>query len=391
MKILIYTDIALTERYKAGNINALMTLIGRLSTHTQVEILCTHCSRPDRVLPPGVRVIWRPDFVNLFTRKLRKFFDVERDMLSYKGSLLKELFVKRQLAVGSYDLVVVEYLENVVLLDAIRSRTSAPVVCDIHDLMSLRAEAFARSAQVHRENLAIAHADELTALARFDAVIALQAVEASVIRAALPGLPVIVTRRTPPILAEISVQRATNGVVTIGFLGTSASFNVDAANRMLSSDYKIEYGVNYVIGGSVCQHVVSDSSNVELLGAVDSLKTFYEGIDVLANMIGFGSGLKTKNLEALAHGVPVITTSVGAEGMEDLIGHGLYLANSGIEFLQAVEAIKVDMARGKIKERVSSTYKEFFSPDRVFADLDSYLDSITRGTQPTATLSPFVA
>jgi len=377
MKILVYTDIALTERYKAGNINALMTLVSRLSTRAQVEILCTHCSRPDRTFPPAVRVVWRPDFVNLLTRKLRKVLGTERDMLSYKGSWLKKTFLNHQLAKADYDLVIVEYLENAVLLEAIRAQTRVPVVCDIHDLMSLRAQAFGRSNQAHKENLAISHADELTALGRFDAVIALQAVEAAIIRKALPELKVIVTRRAPPILANSSMQRPANPETTIGFLGTSASFNVDAARRMLSTEFKIATDVKYVIGGSVCGHLSDGLENVEILGAVDSLASFYERIDVLANMIGFGSGLKTKNLEALAHGVPVITTSVGAEGMEDLIGHGLYLANSGDEFDRAVELIKCDIARGGMRERVSSNYKKFFSPEHVFAELDGYLDSIS--------------
>lgn len=386
MKILVYTDIALTERYKAGNINALMTLVSRLSTRAEVDILCSHCSRPDRKFPSRVRVIWRPDGVNLLTRKLRKALGAQRDMLSYKGSLLKEAFLKSQLGSVDYDLVIVEYLENVVLLDAIRSQTQVPVICDIHDLMSLRAEAFGRAPQAHKENLDISHADELKALGRFDAIIALQSVEASIIRSALPDLDVIVTRRAPPILANISAERSASAEMAIGFLGTSASFNVDAANRMLSADFKIATDVHYVVGGSVCAHLTSGLDNVEMLGSVDSLASFYGRIDVLANLIGFGSGLKTKNLEALAHGVPVITTSVGAEGMEDLLGHGLYLANSGDEFQQAVQLIRSDIARGGVKERVASNFKKFFAPENVFAELDAYLDSICASSRPVAGL-----
>ena len=378
MKILVYTDIALVERYKAGNINALMSLLNHLAERASVDLLCTHYARPDRRMPPGVSVLWRPDVANLAVRKIRRRIGAERDMLRYKESFFKKFVLRRQLRRVDYDLVIVEYLENVALLDAIRAGTSAPVICDIHDLMSQRADAFGRATQAHQENLKVSRADEMAALARFDAVIALQAVEAAMIRSTLSDLPVMVTRRAPPILAKKGVRKTADGRTTIGFLGTSASFNVDAAARLLSEEYMIDDGVDYVIGGSVCQHVATARAHVAMLGTIDALETFYGRVDVLANLIGYGSGLKTKNLEALAHGVPVITTSVGAEGMEDLIGHGLYLADTPDQFHRAVQALKSDLADGGFKEKVSMNYETFFAPDRVFADFDNYLGSLAK-------------
>ena len=57
------------------------------------------------------------------------------------------------------------------------------------------------------------------------------------------------------------------------------------------------------------------ASGVEWLGSVDSAEEFMRGLSVLVYPVTRGSGTKIKVLEALALGVPVVTTSAGAEGL----------------------------------------------------------------------------
>jgi glycosyltransferase involved in cell wall biosynthesis len=51
---------------------------------------------------------------------------------------------------------------------------------------------------------------------------------------------------------------------------------------------------------------------------VKELKDFYQGISIFINPIISGRGLRTKIVESAAYGRPVITTPLGAEGLEDL-------------------------------------------------------------------------
>jgi glycosyltransferase involved in cell wall biosynthesis len=51
-------------------------------------------------------------------------------------------------------------------------------------------------------------------------------------------------------------------------------------------------------------------------GEVDSARDFFQSLSVLLFPLPRGSGMKVKVLEALASGVPVVTTPAGAEGIE---------------------------------------------------------------------------
>ena len=55
---------------------------------------------------------------------------------------------------------------------------------------------------------------------------------------------------------------------------------------------------------------------VEILGPVESARGFLESLSVLVYPLGRGSGMKVKVLESLAAGLPVVTTTAGAEGIQ---------------------------------------------------------------------------
>ena len=52
----------------------------------------------------------------------------------------------------------------------------------------------------------------------------------------------------------------------------------------------------------------------------------------------FGAGVKLKTVEALQYGVPVVATTVGAEGLEDLQGEVIVVHDAPVAFAAAVVA-----------------------------------------------------
>jgi glycosyltransferase involved in cell wall biosynthesis len=64
------------------------------------------------------------------------------------------------------------------------------------------------------------------------------------------------------------------------------------------------------------QAAVADCPAIRLTGYVADLQTVYRDSRVSVAPLLFGSGMKVKVLDAMARGIPTVTTSVGAEGIE---------------------------------------------------------------------------
>lgn len=62
------------------------------------------------------------------------------------------------------------------------------------------------------------------------------------------------------------------------------------------------------------QKTLAQVQGIHLLGFQECLAPFYSGARIVIAPLRFGSGFKLKVLEGMAYGVPVVTTTVGAEG-----------------------------------------------------------------------------
>ena len=65
-----------------------------------------------------------------------------------------------------------------------------------------------------------------------------------------------------------------------------------------------------------------------------------------APRVGIGGGTRLKIVDALAMGTPVVSTSLGAEGIEAVPGQDLILADTAAGFAQATVDLLSDPERG---------------------------------------------
>jgi glycosyltransferase involved in cell wall biosynthesis len=80
-------------------------------------------------------------------------------------------------------------------------------------------------------------------------------------------------------------------------------------------------------------------SNVHFLGFVDRLSDFYDNVDIVIAPLLSGGGVKVKVAEAMLHGKAIITTAIGAEGLDVQSGKELLVANGADEFADHIEAL----------------------------------------------------
>jgi polysaccharide biosynthesis protein PslH len=95
---------------------------------------------------------------------------------------------------------------------------------------------------------------------------------------------------------------------------------------------------------------LTHGTGIELHPSVPDVRPFFAQAAAAVVPIRFGSGTRLKILEAMAAGVPVVSTSIGAEGLDVRDNHNLLLADSPADFADAVLKLLLD---GPLMERVT--------------------------------------
>jgi len=81
------------------------------------------------------------------------------------------------------------------------------------------------------------------------------------------------------------------------------------------------------------------AERVSVTGTVPDIRPYYSGALAAVVPLRFGSGTRLKILEAMAAGIPVISTKLGAEGLDLEDGTHLLVANSASEMTAAVSRL----------------------------------------------------
>ncbi|HEY1801504.1 MAG TPA: glycosyltransferase [Terriglobales bacterium] len=81
---------------------------------------------------------------------------------------------------------------------------------------------------------------------------------------------------------------------------------------------------------------LGSQEGVQPIGHVPDIKPFLLQHRVFVCPIRFGTGIKTKNLSALGSGLSLVTTTIGAEGMNLRHGHSALIADNAEEFAAAI-------------------------------------------------------
>lgn len=151
----------------------------------------------------------------------------------------------------------------------------------------------------------------------------------------------------------------------LGFLGNmKVAANVDSLHIIadeilpkLNSDYKL-----YVVG-TCPEEIKKQFSNDKIVfcGMVDDVRKIIARCEVFISPISYGSGIKTKILEAMAMGIPVVTNSIGIEGIVGENGTHFLVSDSIEDLVYYVNTLLADPEYAKAvsdhsKELVKNVY-----------------------------------
>ncbi|MGC8919134.1 glycosyltransferase family 4 protein [Streptomyces sp. PG2] len=105
-------------------------------------------------------------------------------------------------------------------------------------------------------------------------------------------------------------------------------------------------GARVVLAGKPAPEVAALAGPcVEVTGMVPSMAPYLRAADLVVVPLRVGSGTRIKILEAFAHGVPVVSTTIGAEGLDVVAGEHLALADGAEGLALACAELLTDRAR----------------------------------------------
>jgi glycosyltransferase involved in cell wall biosynthesis len=277
------------------------------------------------------------------------------------------------------DAVIVEYVHLGYLIQGLRSSlpSLAQSMIDTIDVMHERQERFHERGEPHAFD--ISPEEEAAVLSAFDTVIAIHQEDRRKLRSLVPNTNIIevghVSRlEAVPLRHEFPVR--------LLFLGSDMTPNKQGVEDLLRLIWprlraRFGEGVELWIAGSVSRWFDASAApeGVRILGFVQDSVLLYHDVDIVVNPVRFGGGLKIKSVEALCHAKPLVTTPVGAEGLD-----GANNAFVICELESMAEELASLISDRELRERLSNAALKFaqtrFAEATVFRELEQTLIAV---------------
>ena len=272
-----------------------------------------------------------------------------------------DLVTHISLSAPLYDVAIVSRPHNFGAVP--RLRRHQPQCAILYDAEALFHRRLEREAQLVRAfdreaaEMALAQAKHARRLEHrivqsVDRVISVSAVEAEFLRSIPAHCPIDVLEPVAPgvRITTRSFTERTGMVLVAGWLAPYPSPNSDGLEWFLDHvlpavKEKLPWARLCVTGRRPHEQLLRQAGpSLRFLGHVEDLWTMYDEARVAVVPVRFGAGIKIKAIEALQHGVPVVTTTVGAEGISTDGEHVIDICDDPGEFAARLVALLDDGA-----------------------------------------------
>jgi glycosyltransferase involved in cell wall biosynthesis len=300
--------------------------------------------------------------------------------------LIFAIKTNRTIRRGNFDIVQVEHTQTGVLIDR---KKDTKMILVAYDVMTKPAERRYLSSRGYIQKIVnllkwqVTKIIEIYISRKFDIVYTMSQIDKEILLSLVPDLrinviplaietceyPSNVERAEDILLFAGAIHREVNQEAVIYFYKEVFPFI-----RQEIPDIKF-----YVVGNNPPENIKSlavNDQNVIVTGYVESLTPYYQRATVFVSPILIGGGIIAKNLNAMANGLPVVTTSIGNEGIKAVPDREIIIADTPKEFAEKVIMLMNDRElRAKISEAGKRFVGERFNLNQVIDMIDRIWES----------------
>jgi len=130
----------------------------------------------------------------------------------------------------------------------------------------------------------------------------------------------------------------------------------------------------WIVGSEPAPKILELNSiqSIHVTGTVKNIKDYYTKGKVFVAPYHFGAGTRLKVLEAMASGIPIVSTAVGCRGIDMIDGQHFLAADSETDFINCVIKLLLNpkLAEMLVKNTLELT-KEKYRWEKIVDDLES--------------------
>ena len=216
----------------------------------------------------------------------------------------------------------------------------ARVIVDSVDVSFARELIAAELGLIEKKQAEETKQKELNLYAKADAVIAVSQPDYQILYSENQKLKIFIV---PNIMSiqEQSINPGSKELIFIG--GFNWEPNIDGIEWFVKEIWesirvRMPDAVVTVIGSHPTEAILElgKTSGVNVIGYVPDTNPYLKRAAISIAPLRYGGGMKGKVTEAMSLGLPVVTTSVGAQGLNAISGKHLLIADEPLEFTEAV-------------------------------------------------------
>jgi glycosyltransferase involved in cell wall biosynthesis len=199
---------------------------------------------------------------------------------------------------------------------------------------------------------------------------------------------VIVVPNGTTVPARVDRRRAASARPVLTFVGLMKyAPNTDAAEWLahaitpaLRERVDTDFEVRIVGDPPPAVRALGQQPNVTVTGFVDELDAELALADVALVPLRQGTGTRLKILEAFAHGIPVVSTTIGAAGLDVVHDEHLLLADTPDTFAEACVRVLRDNA---LRARLTTSARQLVQTRYDWRNIEATIADVARATIET--------